>query len=303
MKLKEYREINILKKIYIFFNIKYNRLRLLLLLLLLLVGLLELGKNFMLDNVQLENFNSLKSGVDNYLRLNMIQIIVFIITICFFIKKVSIDKKYMKFTQIINNSFIHTKEDDIREYENFFFKWDMLDIIQYYETQKLDINCKPSEFINEYNKRLEYGDFNMLKGKDKKINCYIKSYSYHKAIYILNNLILGNESNKYIIEQKRYKTNICKSIILKSNYVKISTVHKLLLFYSKKDYDNIYIILERYFYNNKYELSSILLIFLYISSKKCNKKIDYLSNLQNDKLSELLKEEEYLKFIEIDETI
>ena len=45
-------------------------------------------------------------------------------------------------------------EDDIIEYKNFFFKWDMLDIIQYYETQKLDINCKPSEFINEYNKRI-----------------------------------------------------------------------------------------------------------------------------------------------------
>ena len=83
MKLKEYRKINILKKIYIFFNIKYNKLRIILIILLLLVGLLGIGKEFMIDNVDPENFNSLKSGVDNYLRLNVIQIIVFIITICF----------------------------------------------------------------------------------------------------------------------------------------------------------------------------------------------------------------------------
>ena len=145
-------------------------------------------------------------------------------------------------------------------------------------------------------KGLEYGDFNMLKGRNKKINCYIKGYNYHNTLYILNNIILGDELNKYKDIQIKEKIHIYKNIFQKN--IKIDTTHKLLLYYLKKDYENIYIILENYFYNNKYDLSRILLIFLYISSEKCNKKIDYLSDLKNNKLNELLKEEEYLKFIE-----
>lgn len=223
---------------------------------------------------------------------------IFIIWIIFFFKKVFM---IFNLNKIINKKLINAVQTTETKYINYFKKYpkDILnrEWLLYYEFVYAILNLKPSEFIKLYENKLENNDFYAFKNINKKINCVFNIKVWYGVVCALNKIILEKEVKFYTESFDKVL-----SIEFKDNkkiFFNISlALSKIVVYYYKKEYENLYILLKKYYEMYPYSLIKLLLVFLYISAEKTGNSLDFLPEITKQKMNEIIKEDEFKKFVE-----